>query len=148
MSNRPFYSIGLGWFVPLNDHEAKGPYKTPGEALVVFEQINGLGTYVISATSAADYCQRAASLVAGERDRQHGAKERNFANIAGHWTWWLRARGLLAADAELTPVDVAQMMAGLKQARTLTGAHNPDDAVDHIGYAACAGELAARCDKG
>lgn len=91
--------------------------------------------------SAADIATRAAELVGGDRDRQHGAKQDNFQRIATLWDAWLRIRK--EPSAPIGPHDVAIMMALLKAARTQSGAHNPDDAIDHCGYAACAGELLA-----
>ena len=90
---------------------------------------------------AAEICARASELTGGDREQQHGPKRANFDNVAGHWNWWLSARGLLKPGVMLTAVDVAHMMAGHKQARTLTGDFNFDDLIDAAGYLACAGEL-------
>lgn len=86
-------------------------------------------------------CAKAAELIGGERDRQHGAKERNFQNIADLWTAYLDIR---ACDrgSPITAHDVALMMVLTKVARTQTGGLNVDDYVDAAGYAGCAGELA------
>lgn len=83
---------------------------------------------------AEDILKCAAGLVAGDRDRQHGAKRQNHENIAALWGAYL---GL-----EIKALDVALLMALLKIARTKTGSHNPDDYLDLAGYAGCAGELA------
>lgn len=82
---------------------------------------------------------KAAELVGGVRDRQHGAKVANFENIANLWQAYLEIQG----GDDLTGLDVAHMMNLLKIARTFTGEHNEDDAIDACGYAACAGEIAA-----
>jgi hypothetical protein len=66
---------------------------------------------------AVEIAQKAANLVGGDRDRQHGQKP---------------------LDAH----DVGVMMVCMKLARTQSGAVNPDDYVDACGYAACAGEIA------
>ena len=98
---------------------------------------------------AVEIATKAAELVGGERDRQHGDKTVNFENIATLWTAYLCARGLLYFDgpsgetATLEPLDVAQMMTLMKIARTMSGEHNPDDYIDGAGYQACAGEIAA-----
>lgn len=84
---------------------------------------------------------RASELVGGDRDRQHGAKVDNFQRIATVWDAWLKVRKDPAAP--LGPHDVAIMMSFLKAARTQSGAFNSDDAIDHCGYAACAGEIQA-----
>jgi hypothetical protein len=86
-------------------------------------------------SSASQIAQRAADLVGGERDRQHGKKLENFQNIADLWTAYL-------GDRKISALDVGLMMALMKVARTKSGAHNLDDFVDGAGYLACAGEIA------
>lgn len=93
-------------------------------------------------TTAKEICETAANLVAGDRDRQHGAKERNFANIARLWNAFLEGRCV----PPISPAEVANMMVLMKVARTLSGQHNPDDYIDACGYAACAGELAEKAN--
>lgn len=83
---------------------------------------------------------KAADLIGGERDRQHGQKRDNFERIAAMWNAWLQIRRDPASP--LTAHDVGMMMALLKAARTQSGAFNEDDYVDLCGYAACAGEVA------
>ena len=83
----------------------------------------------------------AAELVHGDRANTHGDKRKNHQNIAAAWNFYLSIRRDPAAP--LTEVDVAQMMVLLKLSRTQTGAYNPDDYVDMVGYAAIAGELAS-----
>ena len=91
-------------------------------------------------TTAKKIAATAARLVGGDRARKHGDKLVNHGNIAALWSAYLARRG---AAVTLTPADVALMMVLLKVARTLSGAHNPDDYIDAAGYAACAGEIAA-----
>jgi hypothetical protein len=93
------------------------------------------------APTAADILDTAAGLVSGDRDRSHGAKHRNFANIAALWSAYLAIRK--DPKAPLSAVDVGHLMALLKVARTQSGAFNADDLVDGCGYLACAGEIAA-----
>lgn len=88
---------------------------------------------------AQDFATKAAGLVSGDRDRQHGAKRGNLDRIAVMWNAWLRVRR--DPVAELEARDVAAMMACLKLARMESGAFNEDDAVDLIGYASILGEL-------
>jgi hypothetical protein len=92
--------------------------------------------------TAAAICRRAAELVGGDRQRTHGDKVANHANIAALWTAFLRRK--LRDGATITALDVALMMVLLKVARTLTGNPNPDDYIDAAGYAGVAGEIAAR----
>lgn len=89
--------------------------------------------------NAVNLIEKAASLVGGDRAQTHGDKHRNFANIAGLWNAYLQAKGGLPIDA----ADVGHMMALMKIARTQSGALNDDDAIDAIGYIACAGEIAS-----
>jgi hypothetical protein len=80
-----------------------------------------------------DICDKAASLVKGDRERQHGDKSQNFGNIARLWSAWL--------GVEVAASDVAAMMVLLKLARTKTGSQNMDDFVDGAGYFGCMGEI-------
>lgn len=89
---------------------------------------------------ASDILMRAAALVGGERDRQHGDKLENHENIARLWSAFL--------GIEISAVQAALMLNLLKVARTKTGDLNPDDFVDMAGYAACAGEIASRVEGG
>lgn len=89
---------------------------------------------------AVEIAQKAANLVGGDRDRQHGQKHDNFSRIATMWNAWLETRKDRAAP--LDAHDVGVMMVCMKLARTQSGAVNPDDYVDACGYAACAGEIA------
>jgi len=90
---------------------------------------------------ASEIAHHAASLLDGDRDRAHGNKRDNHANIAALWSAYLTR--LTGAQIDLLPSQVATMMVLFKVARTLAGAHNPDDAVDAVGYSAIMGELAA-----
>lgn len=91
-------------------------------------------------TTAAGIASRAAELVGGDRDRQHGQKSDNFMRIATMWSAYLSIRK--DQTAPLSAVDVGHMMAAMKLARTQSGALNIDDYVDGAGYLACAGEIA------
>jgi hypothetical protein len=88
---------------------------------------------------AVDLIARAGELVGGDRATTHGDKHRNFANIASLWNAYIQAKKGALIDAS----DVGHMMALLKIARTQSGLMNDDDAIDAIGYIACAGEIAA-----
>lgn len=81
---------------------------------------------------------RAAELVGGERDRQHGDKLENHENIARLWSAYL--------EVEITAAQAALMLNLLKVARTKTGDFNLDDYLDMAGYAGCAGEIAGRME--
>ncbi len=83
---------------------------------------------------AADALKTAAGLVSGDREQTHGPKLENHQNIASLWSAYL--------GREISPLDVALMMALLKIGRTKCGSHNIDDYIDLIGYGAVAGELA------
>jgi len=86
--------------------------------------------------TASGIARHAAKVVSGDRAMTHGESLENHSNIAALWTGYL--------DLPITPKDVANMMVLLKIARTKAGQHNPDDYLDAVGYAAIAGELAAR----
>lgn len=84
-------------------------------------------------TEAWQILQEAANLVEGERNEQHGAREKCHAEIAKLWTWWCGFR----VDAH----DVAIMMSLLKVARIKTGGYVRDAYLDGCGYLSIAGEL-------
>jgi hypothetical protein len=90
----------------------------------------------------AEIARRAADIISGERAHVHGDFRKNHANIAASWTWYLQARFADSHCIHLTAHDAAIMMQLMKIARNLTGAHNPDDYVDSVGYAAIAGGIA------
>jgi len=75
-------------------------------------------------------------LVSGERHIQNGDKAINHKNIASLWSAYM--------GYEITPQNVAIMMALLKIARTKLGNNNLDNFVDGCGYIAIAGELSKK----
>ena len=85
-------------------------------------------------SQAAKICDKAATLIDGERDKQHGDRNENFGCIASLWSAYL--------DREIKPHQVAWMMVMVKLARETNGTHSIDNAIDACGYAALAGELA------
>jgi hypothetical protein len=92
--------------------------------------------------NAVEICQKAAELVGGDRDRQHGDKHANFERIATMWNAYLEIRRDYGKP--LTGVDVGLMMSLMKVARMQSGAFNVDDFVDAAGYVGCAGEIAGK----
>lgn len=85
-----------------------------------------------------DTLKAAAECVCGSREEDYGSPEDNFATIAALWTAY--------TGADVTPKDVAMMMALLKIARAKAGS-KPDTYVDLAGYAACGAEISARDPK-
>ena len=75
----------------------------------------------------------AKELVEGPRAKAHGNYEENFKVIAALWSVYL--------DTEVTPRDVAHLMALLKIGRDLVSPGNGDNAIDAAGYEAIAGAL-------
>lgn len=85
-----------------------------------------------------DCLRKANECVNESRRDKYGELEDNFETIANLWNVYL---GAIAEDrADLTSVDVANMMTLLKVGRAATGI-NSDNYVDIAGYAACAYEL-------
>lgn len=84
---------------------------------------------------------KAGQLISGDRERTHGDKVQNFTNIATFWDAFLEVKFGVKG---LFPSDVAHMLSLMKKARTHSGEYNEDDAVDDVGYAAIAGELASK----
>ena len=84
--------------------------------------------------SRADILDRAKAIITGEREKQYGKPEDNFAIIAELWGAY--------TGYKFSTVDVSMMMVLLKVARIKTGVGTVDSFVDLAGYAACAGEIA------
>ena len=91
----------------------------------------------------------AKKCVCGERETDYGKPENSFETIGLLWGIYLRAAHpklkKVFSMNEVTPKDVAVMMALLKVARIANG-NTPDSYVDLAGYAACAGEIATQND--
>ncbi len=79
--------------------------------------------------------ERAQAVVCGEREKQYGTPEDNFKIIADLWAVYL--------GTEITPKDVAMMMALLKIARIKNDNFKADSFIDLAGYAACGCEISA-----
>lgn len=96
----------------------------------------------------AEILEAARVCVCGEREQDYGSPENNFETIGLLWSVYLRAAHpeINLALNGITPKEVAAMMALLKVARIATGSSS-DSFVDLAGYAACAGEIAARGER-
>lgn len=93
----------------------------------------------------ADILDRAKAIVTGEREKQYGKPEDNFAAVAQMWEVYLRGQCVgEGADVRVAPEDVAMMMVLLKVGRLMTGDYLTDNYVDICGYVACAGEIAGK----
>ena len=86
----------------------------------------------------AEILEAARACVCGQREQDYGAPEDSFALIGQLWTAYM--------GVAFSQKDVAMLMALLKVARIRRG-DKADSFVDLAGYAACAGEIAAR-DRG
>ena len=83
--------------------------------------------------------KEANKLIGGNRNDDYGDKLTNHQHIAALWSIFLRKT--------ITPHDVAMCMALVKVAR-LMHAHKKDSYLDLAAYAAIAGEIEARTNKG
>lgn len=89
-----------------------------------------------------DILAAAQKCVCGDRDNQYGNPENSFKTIAEFWTSYVKARCVSpGAVVDISPVDVAAMMALLKIARITSAEPKADNWIDLAGYAACGGEL-------
>lgn len=95
----------------------------------------------IKPSLSASVLEEASSIVNGDRQVAHGAKERCFANIAEYWTTFLHQEGALPLTESITPPQVSMMMVLLKIARASTGLPKRDHFVDMAGYTALTAEL-------
>ena len=80
--------------------------------------------------------EKARICVCGKREQDYGTPENNFNRIAELWQAY--------TGYSFSAVDVAIMMALPKAARIKTGTGTDDSFIDLAGYAACAGEIAAK----
>ena len=87
-----------------------------------------------------DALTEAGNIINGERQDSYGNPEDSFSIIAGYWTIYLeaRCRGFVVNEPIVRPIDVANMMVLLKEARKLGQKQNRDNYVDSIGYNAIA----------
>tara|TARA_R110002020_G_scaffold4749_9_gene20677 strand:+ start:3113 stop:3385 length:273 start_codon:yes stop_codon:yes gene_type:complete len=75
-----------------------------------------------------DILEMAATLVGGERARQHGDYLLLHERVAELWSTYLQV--------SITPKQVAFCMVLLKLARSEVGHHNPDNGIDASAYTA------------
>lgn len=96
-------------------------------------------------TIRAEILDAAKKIVTGDREKQYGKPEDNFAVIARFWEVYLSERCVSGgAEVTLNPDDVAMLMALMKVARIMTGTFKGDSYIDACGYLACAAEIAGR----
>lgn len=89
--------------------------------------------------------EAAANLVGGDRKDAYGDVLSGLNRIAIYWNAEMAATGN-APPRPLTAADVAKFMVLLKLARADTGPLRMDNFVDMAGWAAIAGEAAARLE--
>lgn len=94
------------------------------------------GTPTDTPTTRTGILDAAKKIVAGEREKQYGKPEDNFAVIAEFWTTYI--------GHPISSEDVAIMMALLKIARIRSGNYKADSFVDGVGYLSLAAEIARR----
>lgn len=87
-------------------------------------------------TTRAEILDAAKKIVTGDREKQYGKPEDNFAVIAEFWTTY--------TGYPVSSEDVAVMMALLKIARIRSGNYKADSFVDGVGYLSLAAEIAGR----
>ena len=83
--------------------------------------------------------EQAKQIVCTDREETYGEPENNFSLIAALWSTYI--------SKELSPEDVAIMMALLKIARIKTGKYKADNYIDICGYVSCAGKLGGIYDR-
>lgn len=94
------------------------------------------GTPTDTPTTRAEILDAAKKIVTGDREKQYGKPEDNFAVIAEFWTTYI--------GHPISSEDVAIMMALLKIARIRSGNYKADSFVDGVGYLSLAAEIAGR----
>lgn len=97
----------------------------------------------VAPTTREEILDAAKKIVTGDREKQYGKPEDNFAVIARFWEVYLSERCVGGgSDVTLNPDDVAMLMALMKVARIMTGTFKGDSYIDACGYLACAAEIA------
>jgi hypothetical protein len=94
-------------------------------------------------TPAGEMLRKAADLVDGPREHDHGEKQASFEGIARTWNVYLENKWQRTLDNPINAVDVAQFMVLLKMTRPQFGAYSADHALDQCGYSGIVGQLAA-----
>ena len=85
-----------------------------------------------------DILDTAKTYVTKDRAATHGSAENSFHAIGGAWDWWDSVR----KPGPYSAFDVACMMTLFKLARMAGNPGHADSAIDAVGYAALAGEIA------
>lgn len=94
-----------------------------------------------------DACDKAKTIITGERLDQYGKPEDSFQIIADYWNVFLVSKKIIIEDSyELDRVDVAEMLTLFKIARE-ANQHKVDNYVDAIGYLDIACSLQEQEDK-
>lgn len=83
----------------------------------------------------------AAKRAVADRPNQYGAPEQNFERIAALWNTHFDNTAFDLAHGELTPTDVAIMLALVKIARLEADPSHADSWIDLAGYAGCGAEV-------
>jgi hypothetical protein len=86
----------------------------------------------------------AEKCVCGDREQDYGTPENNLQTIANLWMDYFSGKG---EPVDISPVDVAMMLALLKIARVASGKVKADNFIDLAGYAACGAEIATSMNE-
>lgn len=82
---------------------------------------------------------QAGKIVNGDRRKDYGTPEDNFARIAKFWQAYMENTG--RADAKITAADVSPLMRLMKEARLCESPSHRDSFVDIIGYTLTGAEI-------
>jgi len=84
---------------------------------------------------------RALDIINGERQDQYGNPEDSFALIGKYWTEFLKANCAIIEGVQISPKEVAEMMALFKIARMSGQKAKRDNYLDCVGYLALAADM-------
>ena len=149
--------IPQSWDSDFGDDHSAGTGKKVADRMVevsktidsIFGTLTGTPTdtptETYTPTTRAEILDAAKAIVTGDREKQYGKPEDNFAVIARFWEVYLSERCTDGgAEVTLNPDDVAMLMTLMKVARIMTGTFKGDSYIDACGYLACAAEIAGR----
>lgn len=121
----------------VDDHSASTGKKVGDRCAELSKAIGAMvGTPTDTPTTRAAILDAAKKIVTGDREKQYGKPEDNFAVIAEFWTTYI--------GHPISSENVAIMMALLKIARIRSGNYKADSFVDGVGYLSLAAEIAGR----
>jgi hypothetical protein len=94
--------------------------------------------FVVKSDAKRELADEAVGLIGGDRAKDYGDAQENFARIARFWDAYFKGTG---RNIDVTAADVAPLMRFVKEARLCTSPGHRDSHVDLIGYTLLGAEI-------